>query len=60
VIIKNITCILVGILAVMAFYGYIMYGVLCEFDIDFDMGTYLDENWTDTQKRPYNIHGLDD
>jgi hypothetical protein len=44
----------------MAICGYIMYGVLCDYDINFDMGTYLDENWSDTQKRPYNIHGLDD
>ena len=44
----------------MAFCGYLMYGVLCDYDIDFDMGTYLDENWNATQKRPYNLHGLDD
>ena len=44
----------------MAICGYLMYGVLCDYDINFDMGTYLDENWSDTQKRPYNIHGLDD
>jgi hypothetical protein len=52
----------------MATCGYLMYGVLCEFDIGQEVNwyfaddgeTYLDENWSDTQKRPYNIHGLDD
>ena len=58
--IKTITYFLIVITAILAFYGYLMYGVLYEYDINLDLGTYLDENWTDTQKRPYNLHGLDD
>ena len=26
---------------------------------DNETGEYLDENWNDTTKRPFNIHGLD-
>ena len=58
--IKTITYFLIVIIVVLAFYGYLMYGVLYEYDINLDLGTYLDEHWTDTQKRPYNLHGLDD
>ena len=46
---------LIGLLGI-----YLISGICNDFDIDFDLGTYLDENWNDTQKRPYNLHGLDD
>jgi hypothetical protein len=46
---------LIGLLGI-----YLISGICNDFDIDFDLGTYLDENWNTTQKRPYNLHGLDD
>ena len=58
--IKSVAYLLIIIIVVLAFYGYLMYGVLYEYDINLDLGTYLDEHWTSTQKRPYNLHGLDD
>ena len=46
---------LIGLLGI-----YLISGICNDFDIDFDLGTYLEENWNTTQKRPYNLHGLDD
>ena len=46
---------LIGLLGI-----YLISGICNDFDIDFDLGTYLEENWNTTRKRPYNLHGLDD
>ena len=39
--------------------SYLLYDVFCEFDIEMEDVNFLDENWNDTQKRPYDPHGLD-
>ena len=40
--------------------SYLLYDVFCEFDIEMEDVNFLDENWNDTVKRPYDPHGLDE
>jgi len=52
---------LILMIFMIGFLGIYLITYACkDFDINIDLGTYLDENWNTTQKRPYNIHGLDD
>ena len=46
-------------IAMIGFLGIYLITYACK-DFDIDLGTYLEENWNTTQKRPYNLHGLDD
>ena len=42
--------------------GILLYPIYTNYDMS-DLNEdleFLDENWTDTVKRPYDIHGLDD
>ena len=45
-----VTCLLVT---------YLLRDVFYDYHIDSEDLNFLQENWTDTTKRPYNIHGLD-
>ena len=47
-------CILFVILAIVV--SVMLYPVYREYDWDYD---YLEENWFDTTKRPYDVHGLE-
>ena len=38
--------------------AYMLFTVFCEYGLD-DVN-FLDENWSDTVKRPYDPHGLDE
>jgi hypothetical protein len=51
----GIACILFSILTGVI--GVMIYPIYREYDWDYD---YLEENWFDTTKRPFNIHGLDE
>ena len=54
---KTIPFILLAI-AVGVLSAYMLFTVFCEYGLD-DVN-FLDENWNDTVKRPYDPHGLDE
>ena len=45
-------------IAVGVLSAYMLFIVFCEYGLD-DVN-FLDENWNDTVKRPYDPHGLDE
>ena len=46
-------------IAVCILVTYLLYDVFCDYHIESEDLNFLIENWNDTTKRPYDIHGLD-
>ena len=46
-------------IAICLLVTYLLYDVFCDYHMENEDLNFLEENWTDTTKRPYDIHGLD-
>ena len=58
---KNIIITVILSFSVILVLGILLYPIYTNYDMS-DLNEdleFLDENWTDTVKRPYDIHGLD-